>query len=83
MQWQDVVISLAQIVAVFSLLPSILSKDKPALTTCVMNFVLVMIISTCLLSLGLWFSSITAYAIAFTWLILVVQKYRIDYRKTK
>lgn len=75
--------SLAQLVAVFSLLPSILSKDKPALATSVMSFLLAVIVGTCLLSLQLWFSAATAYAIALTWMVLVIQKYQINHPKSK
>lgn len=83
MRWQDIVISVAQLIAVFSLMPSIFSEDKPALATCAMDFVLVSIIASCLLSLGLWFSAATAYCIAIAWLVLLVQKYRIDHPKSK
>ncbi len=83
MVWQDFVISGAQLVAVFSLIPSIISDDKPALATSLMSFAIMMVIASCMLSLGMWFSCLTGYSIALAWLILVVQKYRADKNKTK
>jgi hypothetical protein len=78
MTWQDVVISSCQLVAVFSLIPSITSNDKPALKTSAMNLILVLIIGNCLATLDLWFAATTAYLIAFSWGVLAYQKYRID-----
>ncbi|HSX53541.1 MAG TPA: hypothetical protein VLF90_04215 [Patescibacteria group bacterium] len=60
------------------MLPSIRSDDKPAAATSIMNVVLVSIIGTCLLTLRLWFSALTAVAIATTWGILAFQKIKLD-----
>ncbi len=81
MVWQDIVITVCQVVAVFSLLPSISSDDKPALKTSIMNVCLVCVISFCMLTLELWFSSFTAGLIAVSWGILALQKYNIDKSK--
>jgi len=78
MVWQDIVISICQLLIVFSLIPSITSDDKPALKTSFMNLFLVLIISTSLLTLKLWFASFTAYMIACAWAILAYQKWQID-----
>ena len=78
MVWQDIVISICQIIAVFSLIPSITSKDKPALKTSVMNMAIVFTIATTLLTLRLWIASLTAYMIALSWTILAIQKWKID-----
>lgn len=74
MRWQDIVISIVQIGFVIAMIPSITSKNKPALATCVMNVVFVCIVTFCLLTLELWLSAVTAAAVAFTWGILAVQK---------
>lgn len=74
MVWQDIVISICQIIAVFSLMPSITSKDKPALKTSVMNMAIVFTIATTLLALKLWIASLTAYMIALSWTVLATQK---------
>jgi hypothetical protein len=81
MRWQDIVIAVAQISFVFAMLPSIVSKDKPAFATSVMNVFLVCAISFSLLTLHLWLSAITAITIAVTWGVLAFQKYQIDRKK--
>lgn len=72
--WQDTVIAVCQGFFVIALLPTILSKDKPALATSAMTVVLVSIIAFCLGTLHLWFSVTTAVAIAIGWLVLAIQK---------
>jgi heme O synthase-like polyprenyltransferase len=83
MRWQDIVIAVAQVCFVFAMLPSIVSKDKPALATSVMNIVLVLTITFCLLTLRLWLSAITACAIAATWSVLAIQKYQLNNKKAR
>jgi len=78
MRWQDTVISIAQLCFVLAMLPSIRSNDKPAAATSIMNVVLVCTIAASLLSLKLWFSAVTALAIAATWALLAVQKVKLD-----
>jgi hypothetical protein len=78
MRWQDIVISIAQLCFIFAMLPSIRTKDKPAAATSVMNVILVCIIAVSLLTLELWFSALTALAIAATWAVLAVQKIKIN-----
>lgn len=78
MHWQDIVISMCQIGFFIALIPSIRSHHKPAAITSIMNFVLVFIVATCLLTLELWFSAITAYLVDVSWLILAIQKVQLD-----
>jgi len=81
MRWQDIVISICQICFVIALMPSITSLNKPHASTSVMNFILVCTIATCLLTLKLWFSAGTAFAVAIAWLVLAVQKIKLDKAK--
>jgi hypothetical protein len=81
MHWQDYTISIAQIFIIFSLFITVRGKNKPERATCKMNTVLVFIIATSLLTLHLWFSALTAYAVSLMWVILAVQ--RIKLNKTK
>jgi hypothetical protein len=74
MRWQDIVISVVQVCFVFAMWPSIKGKDKPALTTSLMNVVLVSIIAFCMLTLHLWFSTTTSLMVASTWAVLAIQK---------
>ncbi len=78
MRWQDIVISVAQLCFIIAMVPSIKSNDKPASSTSVMNIILVGVIAFCLLTLRLWFSALTALAIATTWAILAIQKIKLD-----
>ena len=78
MIWQDIVISIAQVFFVVALIPSIRGKDKPALVTSIMNTILVSAIAATQLTLNLWFSALTALAIAAGHLILTIQKAKIN-----
>ena len=81
MQWQDIIISLAQIGFIFALIPSIRSKNKPSLATSVMYASLITLIAFCLLTLELWFSALTAALGATAWVVLAVQKIKLDKKK--
>ena len=74
MVWQDIVIAVCQLAFIPAMLPTVFGKDKPALTTSVMNFIIVMTIATCLASLHLWFAAGTAVPTALIWLTLAIQK---------
>jgi len=78
MHWQDIVISGCQICFVIALLPSLRSHHKPHVATSAMNFVLVSIITFCLATLKLWVSAVTASFVGITWLILAIQKSKLD-----
>jgi hypothetical protein len=76
--WQDKVIAGCQLLFFFAMLPSIRSKDKPALATSLMNCILVSVIVFCFVTLGLWFSVATALPAAGCWLVLAIQKWQIQ-----
>lgn len=78
MSWQDVVLLICQIVFAIALFPSILSKNKPALTTSVLNTVFLYIIFLVNLTLNLYGFAAGIFIVATLWLILAVQKYLID-----
>ena len=71
--WQDYVISMGQIVFIIALIPSILSDNKPAMST---SFTTAAVLSTfvfCFASLGLIFAAITSGGSALAWWILFYQ----------
>jgi hypothetical protein len=78
MRWQDIVISISQTGFIIALLPAIRSKDKPILFTSLSYTVLICAICIALLSLHLWFSTITAFVGAIEWAILAAQRIKID-----
>jgi type III secretory pathway component EscU len=79
--WQDTVIALCQLAFLPSMLPTLMGKDKPALTTCILNACIVSVIVICFVTLELWFSVITGMLTASIWATLAVQKWRIDSKK--
>jgi hypothetical protein len=81
MVWQDYVIAVAQIGFIIALVPTLRSKDKPPKATSFMTVALLTIIAFCLLTLDLYFSAITAFAIAITWAIVGIQVLRQEKEK--
>lgn len=82
MQWQDLLLTLGQIIFTISLLPSILSKNKPAFITSMLTTVLLIIFALIYISLSLYLASMAISLTAVAWAILAYQKYQIE-RKIK
>lgn len=78
MHWQDPVLTAAQIIFIVALLPSILSMDKPALVTSLLNGVITTSIAAVYISFSLWFAAASAGLNSICWIILAIQKYGID-----
>lgn len=74
--WQDTVIALCQLSFVPALIPTIRGAEKPALTTCIMNAVIVCAIAVTQATLGLWYSVSTSSLTVIAWIVLTVQKLR-------
>lgn len=83
MIWQDIVIAVAQIFFIVALIPSITTKDKPALATSFMNVILVWTISITMVTLQLWFSAVTAFAIGIGHMTLAIQKAKMNKTRSK
>lgn len=81
MTWQDWVFSVGQFVLLGALIPSIVSKDKPAIGTSIVYGAVAGTFSFAYLSLGLISSAIAAVFIFSGWMVLVVQKFLIDKKK--
>ncbi len=82
MSWQDIILTIGQVIFVIALLPSIFSKNKPALSTSVMNAVVLAIMGVVDLTIKLYGTTLGLFAVAICWAILAVQKYLIDHRKS-
>lgn len=65
--WQDTVIAICHIAFLPAMWPTLRGKDKPALTTSVLNALIVSIIAFTLATLHLWLSFTTSVLIALTW----------------
>ncbi|MEX1027637.1 MAG: hypothetical protein WD049_06480 [Candidatus Paceibacterota bacterium] len=80
--WQDIVFSLGQVLFVVALLPSVFSKDKPALSSSLMTGCILATFGITYASMGLYWSAGTAAAIAATWFVLAVQKFLMNQKAT-
>jgi len=75
MLWQDWIITLGSLVFVIALFPSVLSKDKPALSTSLMTGTVLVIFALTYLTLSLWTSAVTTFLTGALWFVLAIQKY--------
>lgn len=81
MSIQDIILSVGAIVLAAALVPSIMTKDKPALPTSIITGTTLYIFAGVYASLALWTACITTAISATMWLILVIQKMRQDILK--
>lgn len=72
--WQDYVIAIGAIIFIFALLPSVLGKHKPALSTSVLTGSVLFVFAFTYMSLHLWFAAVTTLMTSIQWFILAVQK---------
>ena len=72
--WQDYVMGVMNLVFVAALVPTLLGKDKPHMSTSLLNGAALLIASFTFSTLSLWFASITAGVCALEWLWLARQK---------
>lgn len=75
MRLQDVVLSVGVWVLIFSLLPTLFAKEKPALVTSLVTGTTLLVFAVVYLSLMLWGSAFSSAVLAILWWILAFQKY--------
>ena len=75
MHWQDYVIAVGSIIFIIALMPTVLSKEKPHLSTSLMTGTVLMVFAITYLTLRLWFAAITTALTSLQWFVLAVQKY--------
>lgn len=78
MDWQDIVISVGQLIFVLALIPSIVGKDKPAVSTSLINGLILTVFTFTFASLELWFSTISSAMISMAWFFLAIQKHTLN-----
>lgn len=78
MFWQDYIFTAGSIIFIIALLPSVFSKDKPALSTSLMTGTVLAIFAFNYTTLSLWFSATSTALTSATWFFLAVQKYSAD-----
>ncbi len=76
MSWQDLVLTVGQVIFVIALIPTVVGKDKPALQTSVLTSAVSFSFMAVYVSLSVPFASITAALNGSMWLVLAVQKWR-------
>lgn len=76
MAWQDIVLSLGGYIFIIALIPSVLSSDKPALSSSLLTGAILGVFAVVYATLDLWSSAISTSLLALTWLVLAWQKWR-------
>lgn len=74
MHWQEIVLTVGQIVFIAALLPSIFSKDKPEIWTSIMTGIVALSISVTYLTLNIPFAAVSAFFNFVAWSVLATQK---------
>jgi len=72
---QDIILTAGSLVFIAALLPTLLGRDKPALSTSITTGTVLIVFSGVYVSLALWFSAITTFVTAACWFTLALQKY--------
>lgn len=78
MAWQDIVLSVGSWIFTIALIPSVLSKDKPALSTSLMTGTVLAVYVIVYITLSLWMAAVSTFLVAAMWYTLAVQKIRLD-----
>ena len=73
MAWQDLVIGIGNWIFVLALIPSIVSRKKPALATSIMTVIVVTVFVYCFFTLEFYHSMISLLAVGTCWWILFFQ----------
>lgn len=76
MHWQDIVLTAGSWVFTIALLPSILGKDKPPLTTSLLTGSILAIYTFTYATLSFWLTTASTGVLCIAWFILAFQKYR-------
>ena len=80
---QDTILTVGFLIFVVALIPSVLSRDKPALLTSLPTGMVSVVFVGVYLSLGMWFSAATTSILAVMWLTLAAQKMRQNRRNNR
>ncbi len=75
--WQDYVLTAIQIFFCVTLIPMLLAKEKPPLTSSISTGLILLISSLVLTTLNLWLAAVSQSIVGVQWLILAWQRWRI------
>ena len=73
--WQDLIVSVGQVVFVFALWPMLRSSTKPPLLTSILHGLILSSFGVVFASLGLWFSTVAVTVGSGMWFYLGWQKF--------
>lgn len=74
--WQDIVITVIQLVFVLALIPTVAGKEKPALSTGIVTAAALSVLAATIATLGLWYGAASTAAVGATWWIIAFQSWR-------
>jgi len=74
--WQDIVLTVGSIILLLALFPSLLSKQKPAITTSLLTGAVLLVYAIVYASLSLWFSVLATSITGLLWFGMAAQKFR-------
>ena len=72
--WQDIVFSIGSIVFTIALIPAILEKRYPPISTCILTGFMIGIYAATDLTLQLWFSATTSGVSAVLWIWMGIKQ---------
>ena len=76
MTWQDIVIAIGSWIFIISLIPTLIGKEKPAMSTSFPTGVVLLVYAGVYITLHLWLSVVSTAIMAILWLTLGLQKLR-------
>ncbi len=76
MSWQDIILTIGNLLLAASLIPSVTGSDKPALSTSLLTGSILLTFAVVYTTLSLWASVFAISLNIALWLVLAVQKYR-------
>jgi hypothetical protein len=83
MHWQEIVLTIGQLVFIIALLPSILSKDKPEIWTSILTGTVALSIAITYITMSIPIAAISAFLNFVAWSILAIQKYKQNHKTSK
>jgi ABC-type cobalamin transport system permease subunit len=72
--WQDIIFSIGSIIFTIALIPAILERKYPPISTCILTGVMIGVYAATDLTLELWFSAITSAISALLWIWMGIKQ---------
>lgn len=78
MSWQDIVLGVGSVGFVIALLPAMKNRQKPPVSTCSINTVILISIICVYISFQLWLTVFIQIIITFQWIYIGWKRYQSD-----